>query len=70
MGSRRCWWVTWNDITDESVPTLMLSENGYFSDDPANSGSFVLPVSSAVGDIVEITNLQAAQNFTINQAAG
>ena len=62
--------VKWNDITDESVPTLMLSENGYFSDDPDNSGSFVLPVSSAVGEIVEITNLQAAQNFTINQAAG
>lgn len=62
--------VNWNLITDETLPTSMSSFNGYFSDDPANSGSFVLPVSSAMGDIIEIVNLQNSQNFTINQGSG
>jgi hypothetical protein len=60
----------WDNITDESADTNMSSNNGYLSNDPANSGNFVLPASSSIGDILEITNLQASQNFTITQASG
>lgn len=62
--------IVWNDITDESADTNMVVNNGYLSNDPANSGNFVLPATSAVGTLLEITNRQAAQNFTITQGAG
>ena len=62
--------LVWNDITDESAPTTMAVNNGYFSNDAANSGDFALPATSVVGSIIEITNRQAAQNFTVTQGAG
>ena len=60
--------VAWIDST--TGPVNMLAGNGYFSNDPANDLTFNLPTTAAVGTILEITNLQAAQNFTIAQAAG
>ena len=48
----------------------MVAGNGYFSNDPANDLTFTLPATAAKGTILEITNLQAAQNFTIAQASG
>lgn len=51
-------------------PVNMTAGNGYFSNDPANSLTFNLPTTAAVGTILEITNLQAAFNFTLAQASG
>lgn len=59
---------SWIDST--SGPVSMVAGNGYFSNDPANDITFSLPTTAAQGTILEITNLQAAQNFTIAQAAG
>lgn len=60
----------WNDIIDELAPTNMVAGQGYFSNDPSNSGDFALPATAAKGTILEITNLQSAQNFTITQGSG
>ncbi len=58
----------WIDST--SGPVSMVAGNGYFSNDPANDITFSLPTTAAVGSILEITNLQAAQNFILAQASG
>lgn len=60
--------AAWIDST--TGPVNMVAGNGYFSNDPANSLTFNLPTTAAVGTILEITNLQAAENFTLAQAAG
>lgn len=60
--------LAWIDST--SGPVSMVAGNGYFSNDPANDLTFTLPATAAKGTILEITNLQAAQNFTIAQASG
>lgn len=60
--------LSWIDST--TGPVTMVAGNGYFSNDPANNLTFDLPATAAQGTILEITNLQAARNFTIAQAAG
>lgn len=58
----------WIDST--SGPVSMVAGNGYFSNDPANDLTFTLPATAAKGTVLEITNLQAAQNFTVAQGSG
>lgn len=60
--------MTW--INSISGPVSMVAGNGYFSNDPANNLTFNLPATALAGTILEITNLQAGQNFTIAQASG
>lgn len=60
--------VAWIDST--SGPVNMAAGTGYFSNDPANDLTFNLPTTAAKGTILEITNLQAAQNFTLAQGSG
>jgi hypothetical protein len=48
----------------------MVAGNGYFSNDSGADLTFNLPSAASVGTVLEITNLQAARNFTIAQASG
>lgn len=62
--------TSWTDVTNGASPTNMVPNTGYFSDDPAANITFNLPASAAKYSIIQITNRQAAFNFTIAQASG
>ena len=57
-------------INSTSGPVSMAAGNGYFSNASGADLTFNLPSTAAVGTVLEITNLQAARNFTIAQASG
>jgi hypothetical protein len=57
-------------INSTSGPVSMVAGNGYFSNDSGADLTFNLPSAASVGTVLEITNLQAARNFTIAQASG
>jgi hypothetical protein len=57
-------------INSTSGPVSMVAGNGYFSNATGADLTFNLPATSAQGTMLEITNLQAAHNFTIAQASG
>lgn len=60
--------TAWIDST--TGPVTMVAGNGYFSDSASADLTFNLPATAAQGTVLEITNLQAAHNFTIGQASG
>lgn len=61
-------YLPWSVETGATV--AMDDNNGYIADAASGSVTFTLPVSSAVGDIVEVAGLSGGSGWIIDQLAG